>query len=521
VRIAISPQPTGGVFFSDFLIKEIVVKFKFCKFLLSNLILLILFVSSTYAQGNFIYSNNQDGVFPDHTNTVSGFSISSDGRLTEISGSPFQAGGLGGGGYIGTNNILVVDRILYASNAGSHSIAAFSINPATGELSSVSGSPFSIVGDALLGISLAATPDGRFLIATNNQQYTISVFQRAFDGSLSPISNPPYAVGAPITGIKISPNGKFLALATFAGVFMYSIGRDGVLTVVPGSPIPPLGHGINTSVDISCGSNLLFVTDYESYTYEDVSAGRAITASVFRIEVNGTLTHVGDTPPISGFGHVTGNLYLSPDGQRLFVSDSSFIRSIAAFTVGSNGTLSVVPGSPFSINGESISPQAVPFGMVTNSTGTRLYYAIYRNHIGGFTVAGNGALSPVPSSPFTPRAVGILTSISALAAYPAKTCGPIFDLCIQDDSNGSLLQINTTTGEYQFTNCAGFTIGGTGTLTRRGGVITLQHNSSDRRVMAKIDTSTNKATASVQSLSSGAIFSITDRNIANNTCACR
>jgi uncharacterized delta-60 repeat protein len=96
-----------------------------------------------------------------------------------------------------------------------------------------------------------------------------------------------------------------------------------------------------------------------------------------------------------------------------------------------------------------------------------------------------------------------------------------FDLCIQDDSSGNLLQINTMTGDYQFTNCAGLTLGSTGTLTKRGSLITLQHNSADRRVLATVDTSAKRATASVQLLSQGQMFSITDRNITNNTCACR
>jgi uncharacterized delta-60 repeat protein len=105
----------------------------------------------------------------------------------------------------------------------------------------------------------------------------------------------------------------------------------------------------------------------------------------------------------------------------------------------------------------------------------------------------------------------------ALARYQVMS----FDLCVQDDSSGNLLQINTTTGEYQFTNCGGLTLGGTGTLTRRGSQITLQHNAADRRVIATIDTSTNKATASLQLFAQGRTFSITDRNITNNTCACR
>ena len=95
-----------------------------------------------------------------------------------------------------------------------------------------------------------------------------------------------------------------------------------------------------------------------------------------------------------------------------------------------------------------------------------------------------------------------------------------FDLCIQDDSNGSIFKFNSTTGAYQFTSCSGGTLTGTGVLIKRGSFVTLQDYSADRRVLARIDSSVNKATASVQLLSQGTTFTITDRNTANNTCAC-
>jgi Right handed beta helix region len=98
--------------------------------------------------------------------------------------------------------------------------------------------------------------------------------------------------------------------------------------------------------------------------------------------------------------------------------------------------------------------------------------------------------------------------------------GPSFDTCIQDDSNGNLLKINSSTGDYQFTNCAGFTLSGTGSLVKKGSIATLQHNDSGRRVLARIDSSVNKATASIQVFSQSITFTITDRNTTNNTCAC-
>ena len=95
----------------------------------------------------------------------------------------------------------------------------------------------------------------------------------------------------------------------------------------------------------------------------------------------------------------------------------------------------------------------------------------------------------------------------------------LFDLCIQDDSNGNILKINSTTGAYEFTNCSGFTLGGTGTLVVRGGILTLQDNRGDRRVLARIDSGVNRGTASIQ-VTGQPPFTITDRNTSNNVCAC-
>jgi len=98
---------------------------------------------------------------------------------------------------------------------------------------------------------------------------------------------------------------------------------------------------------------------------------------------------------------------------------------------------------------------------------------------------------------------------------------PIFDICLQDDSSRDVLRINSMTGEYQFTKCAGtVVIGGTGTLIRKGSLIGLQHYAADRRVIARIDGAANRGTASIQVFSQGVTFTIMDRNTANNTCLC-
>jgi CSLREA domain-containing protein len=119
--------------------------------------------------------------------------------------------------------------------------------------------------------------------------------------------------------------------------------------------------------------------------------------------------------------------------------------------------------------------------------------------------------------------------ITATAADPAgntsefSQCAqvqPAFDLCLQDESNGNILLLNSITGNYQFTNCRGLTLTGVGSLLTKGCLVTLQVNGPDRRILARIDTCLKSGTASVQVLSQGTTFTILDRNTANNTCVC-
>jgi pectin methylesterase-like acyl-CoA thioesterase len=94
-------------------------------------------------------------------------------------------------------------------------------------------------------------------------------------------------------------------------------------------------------------------------------------------------------------------------------------------------------------------------------------------------------------------------------------------VCLQDDSNRSFIVLNRATGEYSFTRCnPSLTLTGTGKVRTAGCSVRLEHFASDRRVTAMIDTCQKKGSASVQTFSPAALFTITDRNTANNTCAC-
>src|SRR5712692_8449760 len=218
----------------------------------------VLFPGSLWGQGNFVYTNDDQFV----SNTVSGFSVASNGTLSPVAGSPFATGGTGvGDGFFASNRIgvAIVGNFLFASNSGSNDVSAFTINPSTGVLTSVTGSPFATGGSSGgLGIAVSATPNGSFLMAANSGSNNITVFSIASNGALSPIGGSPFATLSRPDGIKVSPDGKFLAVAELLSnqVEMFSIASSGSLTSLGG--FAGGGTGEFVGVDIDCSTGFLY-----------------------------------------------------------------------------------------------------------------------------------------------------------------------------------------------------------------------------------------------------------------------
>jgi DNA-binding beta-propeller fold protein YncE len=407
---------------------------------------------------------------------------------------------------------------LYVSNEGSNSVSGFDINPATGFLTLVPGSPFATGGLSGVpggqSISLECAPNGQFLFAANEGSNNITVFSIAANGALSPVAGSPFPAGGFPVGegtpngpgaIKVTPNGQFLSVALPLSdrVALFSIASDGTLTPVPGSPFLSPAIGGVTGVEINCAGNFLFAPQ---------ANGSGTNIDVFSISPNGMLTLV-QTSNNPGIGNNSNVALLSPNQRFLFVSNQNS-NSITVFDVASNGILSLVAGSPFGNPGGDIPQQ-----LATNQAGTLLYANNANGVISVISIASNGALSPVAGSP-SPAS---FSARPGIAAFPPAACGggAVFDVCLQDDSNGNILRFNSMTGNYLFTQCrTGFMLGGTGRVTIQGSIMTLQHSVADRMVLAQIDNAVKKSKASLQVFSSGTTLTIMDRNTTNNTCAC-
>jgi 6-phosphogluconolactonase len=453
-------------------------------------------VAATYTQSNFIYLNI--GSY------VAGFSVGPNGVPMAMPGSPFATGGVG----FSFGNYIAVSPLrdtLFASNDQGNTISAFAIDPNTGVLSLVPGSPFDSGTGLFGGLLIAITPDGQFLYAINKRSGVIGGFRISSNGGLTPLFDLPFGA-AFVTDSKISPNGKFLFLSQgfSPAVAAYSIASSGSLTPVPGSPFR-LQSDLDcdsASLDVNCDGTLLFAS---------TNCGEV---NVFGIASNGVLTQIAGSPFNSGQVGLN-NLLLNSRANLLFVTNFNNKR-VLVFGVSPTGAISSSPLSSFNI-GDPRDEDSRPIGLAISRDESLLYVNTPTSTIFVFSIVPGGSLTPIQGSPF----IGSGGYGTTITAYPPRLCGPVFDMCVQDDSSGNILNFNSTTGEYQLIICGGTITGGNGLLSRKGCLITLQHNAPDRRVLARIETCQHKATASVQLLSSGTTISIVDMNTLNNSCVCR
>jgi 6-phosphogluconolactonase (cycloisomerase 2 family) len=379
---------------------------------------------SLRAQGNFVYTND-DMAGP---NTVSGFSVAQNGTLTLLSGSPFSTGGTGNkDGFNAIHRITVSPRgnFLFASNDGSNDVSVFTISRTTGALTLVAGSPFATGGaGGAHGIGLAATPDGKFLMAANTGSENITVFSIASTGALAPIAGSPFTTLAIPDGTKVSPNGKFLAVAEPQpprSIEMFRIAADGSLTSLGGFPEP-----VNTGasdVDINCNSRLLY------------AAGTSLTgpnytmADGYFVSYEGSLTPLPGSPFEFGVGGISqvGLLGYGLGRETLFEPNQNN-NTITVFRVAPDGSLSLVAGSPFPMK----SGASNPTGMATSQDGRLLYVANDSNKVSVFNVGPGGALTEVAGSPFPTAQSGVSRSLTAFPPRQLSLLEALLDGCPVD-----------------------------------------------------------------------------------------
>jgi probable HAF family extracellular repeat protein len=322
-----------------------------------------------------------------NTDNLSGYRIDpATGVLTAVPGSPIATG------HLGNSSIVVdqADRFVYVLS-GDGTVAGYKVDPVTGQLNDLPG------GSVVAGntTSLAIVPSGRFAYllqyAPDVQLPTLSAYRiDRITGHLTAVQEAPFPLSIAASSINIDPLGKFVYLPTPAdqnNVSVFAINpKNAVLTPVTGSPFPG-GQSVPSSISIDPLDRFAFGAA------ESTMNGYSISPSTGAVSILNTPS-LGTANPESQA--------VDPRGKFLYVAGVTglYAYSISA-TYPPNPTvtsLTLLPGSPFGPS--SSSPYLYPVSVVVDYTGTFLYATYYLGAVIGFKIDPNsGVLTQLPGSP--------------------------------------------------------------------------------------------------------------------------
>lgn len=253
-------------------------------------------------EGKFLFAGHEDaGVAAVSAFTINGVT----GALTAVSGSPFLAA-------TGATPVSVYvspdGRHLYAGSSqplGNANTFGYAINPETGALTQLTGSPF---GELNNGISVFIEPTGRYLYYAQYNGGTVGYARDATTGGLSRLASSPFATGAAPTFITGDVNSKFVFVANSgdtvgtAGLTGYSISADGSLSTLAGSPFTTGKSPASIAIDET--SRFMYVvgtgetnpTVDPIYAYQFQSASPSFIASYSAGVDAASLTIAGSNP---------------------------------------------------------------------------------------------------------------------------------------------------------------------------------------------------------------------------------
>jgi 6-phosphogluconolactonase len=295
------------------------------------------------------------------------------------------------------NEGTVTPPVAYVANRGSDDVSGYTINTATGVLTSVGAN----VPAGINPSAVAVSPNGRFAFVSNASSNNVSAYSiNAATGVLSPVTGSPFAAGAAPSAVTVSPNGAFLFVTNLGSnnVSVFTVNAEtGALTGVAGSPFTV---GTNPSaVTVSQNNMFAFVTN-------GVSSGVSTDVSVFTINpTTGVLTPVPGSPFAAGTNPIA--VAVAPSGTFAYVVNRGD-DTITAFSIDATTgvlTVLVVAGNPF--------PTGIaPSGITITPNGSFLYVSNNgTNDVSAYAInTGTGVLTPLLAGTGNPFPAGTTPS---------------------------------------------------------------------------------------------------------------
>ncbi len=312
------------------------------------------------------------------------------------------------------------DQFVYVVNDTSpNSITGYSVDP-LGVLTELPGSPFDTAGSS----SFDHHPDaivncGAFVYAANFNNGTVAGFSVGGDGSLTAVPGSPFAT---VNALGLACNDDYLFVTNFSfDVGRYAISDDGSLTALGTTAASPSTLGIT----LDRNANRLFVSGYGS------------TMNVFDIDGAGDLAASPGSPSFDTGTHHSATI--NPAGTFLAGEGNNTVH---IWSVAANGALTEIPGSPFP---DSAGCEVV--GLAWAPDGNRLFVGhrgCFPGYVSVFDVADDGSLAEVGGSPFDSgdvSAVALAVDQAGERLFVAHSGGSSTTSVLDIEDDGALVPV--------------------------------------------------------------------------------
>jgi 6-phosphogluconolactonase (cycloisomerase 2 family) len=309
--------------------------------------------------GQYLYVGASSDLF--RTTTGFGFQIDpATGTLTPLQGSPFKLSNLGG-----TFTFHPSGNFVFMANTNGQSIDTYSVARATGVLTLTS-----TIATCINPTAVRFSPDGAFAYTTcamNTAHQvipSIESFAVGSNGALSHLASTPSSYLA--SDITVDPSGSFLYLSSITPYILAStLGPDGVA-----GPVRSIGTQQNPSLSNVVVGGPLPVNFTPATAYLTSAGDNTLTA--YRVNADGTLTAQipSASIPASPF-----SLSLWPWGSDLVLAAGGTTPDISFFSLSSAAGLLTSKGSlanAATVGGTAIDPSG-QFAFQTDSTNGVVY----------------------------------------------------------------------------------------------------------------------------------------------------
>lgn len=384
--------------------------------------LMLALLPSAFAQKTYIYINGNESTVG---STIRAYSNDGTGKLTPLTGSPYQTGGMGVGPGNKTDKqwdadgeiiVNAAGTRLFAVNGATNNISVFNI-AADGTLSAVPGSPFPSGGPDPASIALSenfyAGGDGLLVVANKDSDplqtptqpsYTTLRYNVATGAlTLNSGSTLTRPAGSSLAQVGFPPSiGSFFVGNEFINKTLasYQVNADGTMSQL--SQITP-----QFTVSGVLNGSIFHPSSSQKYYYTGQPDDRRVVVSTYTS--TGTLSYLSSA---ANSGKATCWLVINPAATRLVDAETAS-ASITSYSLTNPGSLTQV--QHLSLKND-LTLVAKPAHMSWDPTGSYLY-VLDRN---GYLHVLNSDASANLTENATPLKLGLVTGTVPLGIVTVR-----------------------------------------------------------------------------------------------------